>query len=378
MSEKQLRSDDEIDLFELFLTLWEGKWLILGATLLAAVLGFAYISLTPNKFEARLNIAPLSANDINDYSALNAIIAADLESTAKTGSFIPTYNSSRQPFFEVTGLYLANAFYIVLTNDPLSSIVGSVSSDLTNSTNEKDYLNSLADASRSFDATINQDGRIVITFQGKNEAFAQLIVETALEVAENLTKIYARDDFQNHTSKFSAQKVVILKELAVEKSIATSAFSKDIEHQISRLKEHLQIATALGIEDIFEKGGNNQAFNQSTQYLKGHKALEAEISMLQKRQLNESYLPDLQRINSALSLIETDETASLSRTALQETPLGEDKVFKAVEYNTDQMQFAYEKRPTLILALSIVLGGLLGMATVLVRHAFKARETVAS
>ena len=100
--------------------------------------------------------------------------------------------------------------------------------------------------------------------------------------------------------------------------------------------------------------------------------------MLQKRQLNESYLPDLQRINSALSLIETDETASLSRTALQETPLGEDKDFKAVEYNTDQMQFAYEKRPTLILALSIVLGGLLGMATVLVRHAFKARETVAS
>ncbi|MBT6533397.1 MAG: hypothetical protein HOM03_10565, partial [Marinovum sp.] len=45
MSEKQLQSNEEIDLFELFLTLWEGKWLILGASLLAAVLGFAYITL---------------------------------------------------------------------------------------------------------------------------------------------------------------------------------------------------------------------------------------------------------------------------------------------------------------------------------------------
>ena len=99
MSEKKLQSNDEIDLFELFLTLWEGKWLILGATLLAAVLGFAYITLTPNNFEAKLNIAPLSANDISDYSALNSIVAADLESTAKTGVFTPGYHSDTLPFF---------------------------------------------------------------------------------------------------------------------------------------------------------------------------------------------------------------------------------------------------------------------------------------
>ena len=89
-------------LIRAFLTLWEGKWLILGATLLAAVLGFAYITLTPNNFEAKLNIAPLSANDISDYSTLNSIVACDLESTAKTGMFTPRYHSDTLPFFEVT------------------------------------------------------------------------------------------------------------------------------------------------------------------------------------------------------------------------------------------------------------------------------------
>ena len=282
MSEKQSRSDDEIDLFEFFLTLWEGKWLILGATLLAAVLGFAYITLTPNKFEARLNIAPLSANDINDYSALNAIIAADLESTAKTGSFIPTYNSDEPPFFEVTELYLANAFYIVLTNDPLSSIVGTVSSDLTNSTNEQDYLNSLADASSSFDATINQDGMIVITFQGKDEALAQQIVKNTLQAAGIKTKKSVRDDFETQTSEYSARIKFILEELSVEESFAIANFSKNIQQEIDRLKEHLEIAKALGIENAFEKGFTNHAFGNTETYFKGRQALEAEIAILKK------------------------------------------------------------------------------------------------
>lgn len=378
MSEKQSRSDDEIDLFEIFLTLWEGKWLILGATLLAAVLGFAYITLTPNKFEASLNIAPLSANDINDYSALNSIIAADLENTARTGSFIPTYNSDEPPFFEVTELYLANAFYTVLANYSLREILGSAPKNLSGNQSQQDYQNSFEDASRSFKTSFGQDGKIVITFQGKDEALAQQIVKNTLQAAGIKTKKSVRDDFETQTSEYSARIKFILEELSVEESFAIVNFSKNIQQEIDRLKEHLEIAKALGIENAFEKGFTNHAFGNTETYFKGRQALEAEIAILKKRKLNESHLPDLKRINSAISLIEQDRTAKLARDALEQTPLSEDKVFKAVEYNTVQMKFAYEKRPTLILALSIVLGGFLGMATVLVRHAFRARETVAA
>ena len=376
MSEKQLQSNDEIDLFELFLTLWEGKCLILGATLLAAVLGFAYITLTPNNFEAKLNIAPLSANDISDYSALNSIVAADLESTAKTGMFTPRYHSDTLPFFEVTELYLANAFYTVLANYSLSEILGFAHKNLTENQAGQGYQNSLEDASRSFKTSFGKDGMIVITFQGKNEALAQQIIETTLQAVDIKTKTAVIDDFQNQTSEHSARKKFILKELSVEKSFVTANFSKNIEQETDKLKEHQEIAITLGIENPFEKGFTNHAFGNTETYFKGRKALEAEIAILMKRKPNESHLPDLKRINTAMSLIEKDGTAKTAKEALEKTPLSEGKTFKAANYNTVQMQFVYEKKPTLILALSIVLGGFLGMATVLVRNAINSRKSV--
>ena len=363
MSEKQLQSNEEIDLFELFLTLWEGKWLILGATLLAAVLGFAYITLTPNNFEAKLNIAPLSANDISDYSALNSIVAADLESTAKTGMF-------------VTELYLANAFYTVLANYSLSEILGFAPKNLTENQAGQGYQNSLEDASRSFKTSFGKDGMIVITFQGKNEALAQQIIETTLQAVDIKTKTAVIDDFQNQTSEHSARKKFILKELSVEKSFVTANFSKNIEQETDKLKEHLEIAITLGIENPFEKGFTNHAFGNTETYFKGRKALEAEIAILMKRKPNESHLPDLKRINTAMSLIEKDGTAKTAKDALEKNPLSKGKTFKAANYNTVQMQFVYEKKPTLILALSIVLGGFLGMATILVRNAINSRKSV--
>ena len=376
MSEKQLQSNDEIDLFELFLTLWEGKCLILGATLLAAVLGFAYITLTPNNFEAKLNIAPLSANDISDYSALNSIVAADLESTAKTGMFTPRYHSDTLPFFEVTELYLANAFYTVLANYSLSEILGFAHKNLTENQAGQGYQNSLENASRSFKTSFGKDGMIVITFQGKNEALAQQIIETTLQAVDIKTKTAVIDDFQNQTSEHSARKKFILKELSVEKSFVTANFSKNIEQETDKLKEHQEIAITLGIENPFEKGFTNHAFGNTETYFKGRKALEAEIAILMKRKPNESHLPDLKRINTAMSLIEKDGTAKTAKEALEKTPLSEGKTFKAANYNTVQMQFVYEKKPTLILALSIVLGGFLGMATVLVRNAINSRKSV--
>lgn len=51
-------SDDEIDLRELFATLWRGKWIILATTLLFAVGGVAYAFSQPNVYTASVLLAP--------------------------------------------------------------------------------------------------------------------------------------------------------------------------------------------------------------------------------------------------------------------------------------------------------------------------------
>ncbi|MBM6552354.1 Wzz/FepE/Etk N-terminal domain-containing protein [Marinomonas ostreistagni] len=62
--------DDEIDLFELFQTLWEGKWLITAFVVLALVAGGSYAYLAQPKFNVSvpyaINIYPVSAQQICD------------------------------------------------------------------------------------------------------------------------------------------------------------------------------------------------------------------------------------------------------------------------------------------------------------------------
>lgn len=50
--------DDEIDLRELFATLWAGKWLIIAITFIFAVAGVAYALYKPNIYQASVLLAP--------------------------------------------------------------------------------------------------------------------------------------------------------------------------------------------------------------------------------------------------------------------------------------------------------------------------------
>lgn len=54
----QSQPDDEIDLRELFATLWAGKWLIIAVTLVFAVAGGAYALYKPNIYQASVLLAP--------------------------------------------------------------------------------------------------------------------------------------------------------------------------------------------------------------------------------------------------------------------------------------------------------------------------------
>ncbi|WP_375191692.1 Wzz/FepE/Etk N-terminal domain-containing protein [Marinobacter sp.] len=56
----QSQPDDEIDLRELFATLWAGKWLIIAVTLVFAVAGVAYALFKPNIYQASVLLAPAS------------------------------------------------------------------------------------------------------------------------------------------------------------------------------------------------------------------------------------------------------------------------------------------------------------------------------
>ena len=56
--------DDEIDLFELFQTLWDGKWKIILITFVAAIIGVVFSVVKPNSFEVS---APIQSGKQSVY-----------------------------------------------------------------------------------------------------------------------------------------------------------------------------------------------------------------------------------------------------------------------------------------------------------------------
>ncbi|MDA0354937.1 MAG: Wzz/FepE/Etk N-terminal domain-containing protein [Proteobacteria bacterium] len=68
MTEVRTPYDDEIDLFELFETIWRGKWLISALVAISVLSGFVYSQLTPPKFEVsvsfKVNLYSVNAQQI--------------------------------------------------------------------------------------------------------------------------------------------------------------------------------------------------------------------------------------------------------------------------------------------------------------------------
>lgn len=62
-TEQRYYADDEIDLRELFATLWQGKWIIIATTVLFAAVGVFYALSKPNIYQASALLAPAQSEE---------------------------------------------------------------------------------------------------------------------------------------------------------------------------------------------------------------------------------------------------------------------------------------------------------------------------
>jgi len=74
MSEVRPTYDDEVDLVEIFETLWNGKWKIVGVVIFSVLSVFGYQTIQPQpNFEASTEIKPISSVEAGRYSQSNAL-----------------------------------------------------------------------------------------------------------------------------------------------------------------------------------------------------------------------------------------------------------------------------------------------------------------
>ena len=309
--------NDEIDLADLIRALWQGKWLVIGVTLATLALGIAYLVIAPKSYTASLNILALPNSQADVYIELHEaqLIATDKQSLLAL--FVEDLKTQTQ---SVNGLGLS-----------IASVTPTQS-------------------------------RLSFSTQAPGQPTET--VADALELAHRNVNQQLELNFSRHSDKLARNNTNAIEALDLERLQKIAIFTFNQNQQVATLKEQVKLARFLSIE----KGALSSltGFKALKVYEQGYLALEKEIELIQSRKV-EDFIPDLARIEfSQAELLKNKEVKS-AEMMLAKTPIGTDQ-FAAAVYNLDTLVYKNNTKTSLILALSIVLGGMLGIFALLIRN----------
>ena len=309
--------NDEIDLADLIRALWQGKWLVIGVTLATLALGIAYLVIAPKSYTASLNILALPDSQADVYIELHEaqLIATDKQSLLAL--FVEDLKTQTQ---SVNGLGLS-----------IASVTPTQS-------------------------------RLSFSTQAPGQPTET--VADALELAHRNVNQQLELNFSRHSDKLARNNTNAIEALDLERLQKIAIFTFNQNQQVATLKEQVKLARFLSIE----KGALSSltGFKALKVYEQGYLALEKEIELIQSRKV-EDFIPDLARIEFSQAELLKNKEVKRVEMMLAKTPIGTDQ-FSAAVYNLDTLVYKNNTKTSLILALSIVLGGMLGIFVLLIRN----------
>ncbi len=343
-------NNDEIDLRELFANMWADRLLILLFTLVigGAAAAYAY-RLTP-VYEAKSSLLPPRQSDIAGYNLGRR--AASLPNFKVDDVYsIFTRNliseAARRSFFRevyLPSLDEANR------NQPQDRLWKRFNSELTvkapDVKNRPEYF----------------EVRVELKDPELAAQWSNLYVERAADLARSDMQQNVRQEIDTRVQEIERQ-IEVLREAAL----------KQREDRIARLKEALTVADQVGMDApqvtpgrTSSDGDLSSFVDGSLMYMRGAKAIRAELQVLEARESDDPFINELRGLQSQLVflqriVVKPDNVAVLtldSAAEVPETPIKPNKVR--------------------ILALGVVLGGMLGIFIALMRWIMRRSQPVAN
>lgn len=334
--------NDEIDLVELARGLWQQKTIIIVITTLIAAVAVIYALMARPVYEAKATVLPPLLSSIEAYNAGKDSLAKE---------------APRKPFTteEVYGVFTRNL----------------TSQSLRRAFFKDTYLPSLSESERdapddrlwskfnnlvSIKALDKQQPNIVEIRVEHSDP--QLAADWANELVTRAAA-EAKEDMQRNVMS-----EVNMRIRSAERRIASlrSTASQRRQDRIAVLQEALVVAKAVGLVAPQVTAGRTSSSDElaefvdgSLTYMRGAKAIEAELQVLEGRVSDDPFIPELRALqeeSSFLSHIEIDPeiVAVFTLDSAAEVP-----------------QTPIKPKKTLIIALGVVLGGMLGAFVALVR-----------
>ncbi|QWL58527.1 O-antigen chain length regulator [Aeromonas jandaei] len=339
-------ASDEIDLRELLLVLWQKKVLILLVTGAFAFAGAVYAMIARQVWTSQAIISEPSVSQvaalqlavdklqaIMSGSPLTAPEFSSLERPAIYQSFISAFNSMNNKRFFLTqeGIYAAEI-------------------EQFDTYDKRDGRAIMSKLAESISAKIQDK-----TSQEVTLSFSAETPELALQRLEKYIDFIQQQQLKSKNAELQSIWQNRIKTLTAQYDSAKADTLLKRQQELQRVGYSLRISKAAGVDAPLERIDSQEVFNIQL----GAKGLSEKLKILNEIKDPELLNPELGKIRLQLSSLKglklkNAEFQSFNMIDSPEEPFTRDK----------------PKRP-LIVVLATLLGGILGVVIVLVRHAFR-------
>ncbi|WP_210442889.1 LPS O-antigen chain length determinant protein WzzB [Vibrio crassostreae] len=352
-------SNDEIDIKEVCRTLWEGKLIILLVTALFSVSSVGFALLAQEWWSSQAKVARAQPYDMAEYQR-------------QIKQFQPVFD-----IYQEDGTVLVSQELEHLTDPDILfqrfldaySSMNNKREFLTNSLEIK-QLSKNADVELSKDDLLKAHSqwfdKITMTVVDKKAKYSPYYLRFQSRTKESsfslLNSYIDNISLKTHRDALNNLQALIegkRNELIQQKKILESQAENKLLVETERAKYSMGIAKAAGVEKPVPTGSHSDIFDI---YL-GAKALKAKVVALESVNNLSVIEPRLQQINAKLDMLKNLE---IDRTV-------EFQTFRYLE-SVEQPISRDKPKRALIVVLGTLLGGMLGVAIVLIRFAFRKED----
>jgi len=372
MNESHFYKEDEINLFEIFKTLWDGKWKIIATTFVAAVIGVIFSAVKPNSFEVSTPIQSGNSTVFIKYSLLNDLLKSNhfylyIDENSIFKMFILEFNDYEE---------MADA---VSTSEFVQKSIKDLDDD-----NKQKAIIGFAKAF-ALKAPSKNEENWTLTFEWHdNIEGEQLFNDAIIQTLSNLRN-HTKASVNEFADVIDIQNTRNLEKLRNELSSIFNIQKDTNEKRIQYLMEQSAIAKELGIEtNILDANALSQSSqnaislgvnsNDVPYYLRGYKAIDKEIVLIQSRSDDDNLLRSNGYIDTREKILFLEKDLSSSQLRISTEVIANDNPNDWVEFNFAFANVESQKNSRLYVALSIVLGGMVGVLYALISNSFRKRK----
>lgn len=336
--ERRSSNSEEVDVLEFLEGVWRQKLLIFIVTIAVTALAVAYAFLAKPVYEAKIFLAAPSSSDIADLN---------YGRTSQTGLEPFTSRKVFDIFIEhLNGETLRRQFFKEVYVPSLSAGQGAQSA-------------LYAAFNSSFDVVQLAGGpaRAYVAFRGRDPALASKWAAAYVEKASGAAKAEVLHDATKEAD-------VRASTLQLEVDNLRENGQRQREDKIIRLQEALRIATAIGLQNPpLISGEVSKALTSKMDgeltYMRGSKALAAEIGNLQQRRSEDPFIAELREVQSRQQFYQGVVAANRTVSVYQ------------LDGTIEQPDVPVKPRRNLVIALGLIAGFGLGCLIATLRYALQ-------